>query len=142
MSKELEALERIGKLEIVVGLRVVPTKTIVKDFADYYIIETALKRLEEIEQKYNELLYDYQELVHCGLKSEQKKLKALEVIKEKNVDVGRLKHSICVAINNKATMVNAATKEFIEPYIYYNFSRPKNEWLTQEEYNLLKELLK
>lgn len=50
MSKELEALERIGKLETV-GIRIVPTTTSVKDFADYYIIETALKDLEWLKTK-------------------------------------------------------------------------------------------
>ena len=45
MSKEttsLEALKRIGKLEVN-GLRIKPTKTIVSDYNDYRIIETALK---------------------------------------------------------------------------------------------------
>ena len=46
MSKELEALERIGKLKVK-GLRVKPTKTIVSDYNDYFIIETALIEKEQ-----------------------------------------------------------------------------------------------
>lgn len=59
MSKELKALERIGKLETTIGLRVVPAKTIVKDFAEYNIIETALKALEIIKEKPIVALVDY-----------------------------------------------------------------------------------
>lgn len=44
-------------------------------------IKNEHKRLEELEKEHNRLLGDYQELVNCGMKSEQKKIKALEIIK-------------------------------------------------------------
>jgi len=45
-------------------------------------IKNEHKRLEELEKEHNKLLWNYQELVHCGAKSELKKIKALEVIEE------------------------------------------------------------
>ena len=87
------------------------------------IIENALKNYEELAQKYNELLYNYQELVNCGLKSEQKKIKTFEIIKEKNVDIRGIKE----------------TKDVHE----YNVKFPTtlNEFLEEQEYELLKEVL-
>lgn len=104
------------------------------------IIEGELERLETLEEDFMSLTETNMELVQENAKN-QKKLKALEIIKEKKVDVGGLKYAIQVAISYKATMINANTKEFIEPYIYYNMPRPKHEWLTEEEYDLLKEVL-
>ena len=119
MSKELEALERIGKLETIVGLRVVPTKTIVKDFIEYHIIETALKdyeRLKECIDERGKLINECIEIVA------EKKLKALEIIKEKNVDVYHIK----------------ATYKVSE-YNFWKSSTSKR--LKKEEYELLKEVL-
>ena len=99
MSKELEALKRIGKLEVK-GLRVVPTKTIVKDYNDYRIIETALKDyhfclyiIDKIckylsidVSSHRDLIETENEILNTLVENE-KKLKALEIIKEKQVNV-------------------------------------------------------
>lgn len=112
MSKELTPLEAFYEL----GDNTPITET-------WKIVETALKNYEELAQKYNELLYNYQELVNCGLKSEQKKIKTFEIIKEKNVDIRGIKE----------------TKDFNE----YNVKFPTtlNEFLEEQEYCLLKEVL-
>lgn len=129
MNKELEALERIGKLEVN-GLRVKPTKAIVSDYNDYFIIETALKYHETLKREYeflrecfNELLNDY-----------NKEHKALEIIKNKKVQVAYL-HSMWddfeTTFNNNDEDVRWL----------YNEGREADEQLTQEEYDLLKEAL-
>ena len=82
MSKELtplEALERIGKLKVE-GLRAVPTKTTIKDYNDYYIVETAIKDYDMLLEEYNLMKKEY------GFN--KKKLKALEIIKEHFVKIG------------------------------------------------------
>lgn len=116
MTKELEALKQIERdLEV---------ENIFDDrIEEIKIIETALKRLEELEQKHNKLLYNYQELVHCGLESEQKKVKAFEIIKEKRVDV------------NWLLACFTHTKE-LESY-----NQDRRHKITKEEYDFLKEVL-
>lgn len=111
MSKELEALQDLSKLVFIHG-----------GVEQYKIIETALKNYEELERKHNELLYNYAELVHCGMKSEQKKLEALEIIKENEVNVFIFLHSGDLETYND--MVEDSRK------------------LSKEEYDLLKEVLK
>ena len=112
MSKELKALKRIENFM---------SQNAVHWKQDIAMIETALKNYEELERKHNELLYNYEELVHCGLKSEQNKLKALEIIKEKEVNVFIFLHSGDLETYN----------EMVED----------NRKLTQEEYDILKEVL-
>ena len=98
-------------------------------------IETELKRLgtleTRIEVEQNNERYWKQECIKLD--------EILRIINKKNVDIGGIKRTINVAISNKAALINAKTKEFIKPYIYYNMSRPKNERLTEEEFETIKE---
>lgn len=111
-KEPLKALEKIGKLETIVGLRVIPTKTIVKDFAEYNIIETALKELEYLKEvknmddfyKKNNAIIDY-ELIG-------KKLKAFEIIKNKKVNVEWLLESENVEEYNESLYIDLAQEEY------------------------------
>ena len=81
MSKELEALERIGELKV--GCHYEKCAFLVIDFLkdsyDYKIIETALK---EYEGAKNHIKALNEERIENSLK-----LKALEIIKEKILDM-------------------------------------------------------
>ena len=110
MSKELEALEKI-----------VDTYCIDNIDKEISIIATALKDYEmehtlriRLENAIYELLREKQE--------NEKKLKALEIIKGKEVNVFVLLHSVNLKI--------------------YNDIVEDNRKLTQEKYDLLKEALK
>ena len=113
MSKELEALEKIGN-----------AKTKDTSFGDtiktnltkqYKIIETALKEYEGAKNHIEAL---NKERIENSIK-----LKALEIIKEKRVDVDYLIESVSLEEYNK--------------HIQYCYG----SLLTQEEYDLLKEVL-
>lgn len=136
MNKGLEALERVKKFSVLLDSE----KDIVKDLVEIIpntlnAIEKELKVLEEHEEilsDYNLTLANFREacLFYAWLKSEKlnfdngaKKLKALEIIKEKNVNAYGIKHS----------------KDVYD----YNLTYASNgkEQLTQEEYDLLKEVL-
>ena len=86
MSKEstpLEVLKKIGKLKVE-GIKVIPEKATVSDYVYYSIIETALKRLEELEKELGVAL----NLHECQIIKEwivimQSKLKALEITEGK-----------------------------------------------------------
>ena len=103
------------------------------------IVENELKDYEKLIITYGAEFIN--ELLKTPNDIKYKKLKALEIIKNKDVDVGAIKHAIAVTINNKATLINAMTKEIIKPYIYYNIPIPKSMWLTEVEFDLLKEVL-
>lgn len=107
MSKELEALERLRNTLLLEGYY----QDVLQDVAT---IETALKRLDIIDHGID-LTDEERDKV-------AKKIKALEIIKEKSVSVGTLQlYGFCL-------------KE-------YNIYRP-HKTLTQEEFDLLKEVLK
>jgi hypothetical protein len=130
MSKELtplEALERLGKLKVE-GLRVIPKRATVSEYIYYEIIEKALKALEQMQiilgaEKIEDLpnlaikidnaLYS----TSYKLKQNEKKLKALKIIKKV------IKYDI--EVNG-----NTGIPKY-EP----------NDVITQEEYDLLKEVL-
>ena len=102
MSKELEALEAFDEVHCVAyGMKVYDSNTVEAE----KIIETALKKQKQDENK----------------------LKALEIIKEKSVDIGFLQFCSFVDTYNKYILEHAWTKH--------------TRTLTQEEYDLLKEVL-
>ena len=130
MSKELEALARIKK-EMIYQLQT-KGEGIVDD--DFHLIETALKRLEELEKP--------KEIAGTTTISEatkqsllewcpdiEKKLKAFEIINKKMVDAYWVKFSRKASEYN-SEMRNQCGLSDYEPFL-----------LTQEEFDLLKEVL-
>lgn len=123
MSKELTPLESFERI-----------KNITYDRTDLYgieeyrksldIIETALKEKENIEKTINELFSENGKVITTI--DIKKQLKAFEIIKDKGVDVLKLKE--CKRCK-KPDEYNKRTC-----YSYHNE-------LTQEEYDLLKEVL-
>ena len=89
----------------------------------YELIETALKRLEEYDKtEYSALIESHKKLLK-EKSANEKSLKALEIIKEKKVDVYHIQ----------------ATNKVGE----YNFWRLRtSKRLKKKEYDLLKEVLK
>lgn len=154
MTKELEALERLycaGRLDLDYVLNG-------KQDQDYKIIETALKEYENLDDIYYDTWYACERLkennnfalmfiddIYCLINTKdnkfdvidnykinnygiidngtKKKLKALEIIKEKQVNVG--------------DFIRCKSIEDYNDYCCYN----EKEQLTQEEYDLLKEVL-
>ena len=130
MSKELQALEEIQNYKIKFDANIKYENgdetqhrfETIKDMfqKQFAIIETALKRIPELERENFEL--SEQVGMYATYKCEdEKKLKALEIIKEKEVDVFIFLHS-----------------GYLETY---NDMVEDNRKLTQEEYDLLKEVL-
>ena len=130
MSKELQALEEIQNYKIKFDANIKYENgnetqyrfETIKDMflKQFAIIETALKRIPELERENFEL--SEQVGMYATYKCEdEKKLKALEIIKEKEVDVFIFLHS-----------------GYLETY---NDIVEDNRKLTQEEYDLLKEVL-
>lgn len=127
MTKELEALERLycsGRLDLDYVLNG-------KQNQDYKIVETALKRLEEHDKLFKKYKIDDNWLEAClyviknnfpmNTKTKLNKFKAFEIIKKKRVDV-------CWIIEMK----NKTLKDYNGTHVYE---------LTQEEFDLLKEVL-
>ena len=104
MSKELDALENIKHYDSRVGLHE----------SDYNIIETALKDYENLKLKHRSM--------QDAVLDDFKKLKALEIIKEKRVNVQELYYS-----------------DNVEEYNEHISHSEKP--LTQAEFDLLKEVL-
>ena len=134
MSKEitpLEALERIkSDLEYITRLDYVDPivrgevreelyKIYHRELPELDIIETALKRLEEIDEAYECLPVDFRKII-----------KVLEIIKEKRVNVGYLLHDIEEHFMKY--------EEYLENFDYYQDVLIP---LTSKEYELLKEVL-
>ena len=92
---------------------------------EYLFIKTALKRLA---------LFDDENVVAYLSRSDEKKLRALEIIKEKNVNIGSFIK--CCSNIDYEKYINGWGNWNKD--ILYNLS--KNP-LTQEEFNLLKEVL-
>lgn len=118
MSEELETLKRIIKTYEERGII---------HYSDIDIIETAFKDYEELLKKHKDLERKY---YIETLSIDYKKLKALEIIKEKEVD----------------TLLLFRCFEFDNLYGYSHFEMYNQELytqnITQEEYDLLKEVLK
>ena len=111
MSKELEALERI--IETFYNKESDDIKLVKTALKDYEMEHTLRIRLENINY---ELIREKQE--------NDKKLKALEIIKKKDVDVGWLKRAKDLNEYNNGMGINSYSA------------------LTKEEYDLLKGWLK
>lgn len=113
MSKGLDALEKIKQAEYFVDFE--QDAKIKDDYkAELTIIETALKRLETLEEEKQS--FD---------KQLEKKLKALEIIKNKEINV----HALFLHL-----------KRFDKPDGYNVLVGTKYQ-ITQEEYDILKEEL-
>ena len=132
MSKELEALQKIASFEVnqIYDIKFdngdrehYECETIIELFPnDFAEIETELKRLEELEDRINEL-EETNHLMFLREHENTKKLKALEIIKKKEVDIGWLKRAKDLREYNSGMGINSYSA------------------LTQEEYDLLKEVL-
>lgn len=133
MSKELDALMRINQKFVQKEWNNKPRET----EKDFELIENALKNYEELTNKpvmlygrnhkktqalIDTICKNYKEVKITNLEDE-KKLKALKIIKEKEVDVGWF---------NRATSL-----------YHYNMGMGIKSYgaLSQEEYDLLKEVL-
>ena len=112
MNKGLEALKELRKY----GNATVNYCSYLNEQCD--IVEKELKEKEELEKDLKQVMSDYQEL---GSRCE-KEFKALEIIKEKRVDIGWL-------IRSK----NCSK---------YNLGVGESQALKKEEYDLLKEVLR
>lgn len=90
------------------------------------IIEDALEDYEDLMEQY-ELVMDLIEQYELKIKNKSKKLKALEIIKQKEVDAGLIMETPNVAHYNR----------------YFEHSKiiSLTKKLTQEEYDLVKEVL-
>lgn len=86
----------------------------------------ALDELEEIKELVNnDKHFKYKNIVNFNCESIEKFLKALEIIKEKDVNIGLVK-------------VLGSVEQYNQTYVYDNMLNVK--WcLTEEEFNLLKE---
>lgn len=124
MSEGLEALKNIK-----INCCTFEEKTLYQ--TEFAIIEKELKRLAKIDDLLEEIGIDENDLpIWFEMqKQDGKKVNALEIIKEKNVDVRYLK--VCF------------TDEFGNGCSAYNRWKQDNEnnYLTEEEFNLLKEVL-
>lgn len=147
MSKELEALveikRQIGNIHYFDFTQNPPRMTSIHlvNTPFFEIIENALKRLEGIDdkkvvymtrtqgqaQKVIDELSKHKEVVITNL-SDQKKLKALEIIKMKKIDVG-LFYTILEDDNQKDKKWS------------YNFWQEKENKINQNEFEILKEVL-
>jgi len=155
MSKELEALKFIKNVEVEIG-NDLNTATKVFELNHEYnkafdIVEKALKEYEMMKQikiivvdkkisdddldKLKNQRVFVGNLEQCEIKSlfderTQKQLKALEIIKEKNVNVRAFRKVLLMKQNDDVKLMA------------YNSQNDKYEDdLTQEEYDLLKEVL-
>lgn len=116
MSKELEALERIKKLlEDKYGLLIYVD--------DFDIIEKALKKLEQAEN-----------CVFTSKEDVKKEHQALEIIKEKEANVGYLKYHFEKGNGGYREYKRVMNTSCLDYY-------PTSKMLTKEDYDLLKEVL-
>lgn len=119
MSKELKALERVRNFM---------SNNAVHWKQDIAIIETALKRLEELEKAFVTLSKE-DEKTKKLLSLEIEKNRTLEIIKKKRVDADLF-----------LTILEDKNQD--DKLWSYNFWNAEKNSLTQEEYELLKEMLK
>ena len=132
MSKELKALNELKKRY--------GKNFSMQDDERTHIIENALKRLYKFEKVFEELNLDISDdvdlknwikLAQFHYENKNKKLKALEIIREKEIDVGEFLS--CILLEKK-DYIKDAFEEF-------NCHLLTHKQLTQEEYDLLKEVL-
>lgn len=142
MKTELTPLEALENIMCFISVDECNFKNQAEKDKCYNIIETALKDYEKLsKQRYviftrthqqkemfiDEICKSYKEIKVSSLEDE-KKLKALEIIKEKNIDVGAIKECVSAYAYNDF-------KELTETAIV------KREKMTQEEYEIVKEVL-
>lgn len=130
MSKGLEALAKIKKHDI---HKTLINKKFVMDKEweeNYQIIEKELKRLEELEKAFKALSKD-DEKAKKLLSLEIEKNRALEIIKEKRVDV-------CYFMNCRT--LEEYNDDVLASYAYDEVDA-EQRMLTQQEYDLLREVL-
>jgi hypothetical protein len=108
------------------------------DYINYCIVENEchIKRLDttgypvEIQKQYSDYLFKKREILSTikqALITKSKKEQAFDIIKEKNVNIGLV-------------TVVGSLEQYNQTYVYDNMLNVK--WcLTQEEFNLLKEVL-
>lgn len=140
MTKELEALERINQKFVQKEWNNKPRET----EKDFDTIETALKELIEYKKVFEKLNLDISDsvdlenwikLAQFHYENKNKKLKALEIIKEKEVNVHNFKEII---IKHKWNYEQYVDEENDPNTSGHQFAY---KLLTQEEYDLLKEVL-
>ena len=122
MSKELQALERIKSHY--------KDKVCIDVLDDFDIIETSLKENETLKECYKNELNNTAYYNNLALKYKR----ALEIIKNKKINVGSF-----------IQCSNEPYEEYKESWKFWHKGSFKNlvdELLTQEEYELLKEILK
>lgn len=138
MNKELKAFEKIKEMYeyFVKNNRDLEPKLMICEKEDFATIKTALKEYEKIKQEVQDLRIafyrknnDTIELCHAY----EKKLKALEIIKEKMVSLDDLNDAIYEDNYHQNNEHNAID--------IYNQNRFEYKHLTQEEFDLLKEVL-
>ena len=125
MSKELKSLERIENYQVVVDIEKDKTSTIKELLPNSCkTLETALKRLETLEEEKQS--FDRQL---------EKKLKALEIIKEKGCSY--IEKALIVSCKNYKEYCFEMNSGRVYLSEYERWATIK----TQEEYDLLKEVL-
>lgn len=124
MSKELKALEEL--FDAIVD-EYSGCEIMIKFQKDKNIIETALKENQDIQSCFEDYGLSIKDIrkVCVSYKQREKHEKALEIIKEKHVDCFKL-----IAIFRTSNNLE-----------HYNQNYGCDWQLTQEEYNLLKEVL-
>ena len=131
MSKELEALKGIRNAEIEIGNdhnTAIKVFEIGNDYDEHFII--IAKGLKELEER-REMMRRFNEAcVPMTLDNKtEKKLKALEIIKEKEVNIHSWYYNNCNKIPHEIYKQSIMAKTI------------SSKLLTQEEYDLLKEVL-
>ena len=139
MNEALKALERIKEFYLQWHLY---------NRKDFNVIETALKRLNYIDEN---RLSDEDIHIVQGMTFEDKvecikKLKALEIIKEKDIDFKTLKKAFVFNGSNKeqCEMYNANQWQWVFDLAHpgcVDTNRDKLPQLVQEEYDILREVL-
>ena len=114
MSKGLEALKTVGNIKVDNDIETF----IIKDISEYKTIEKELKEKEELQK-----LLDHERDLNNHLITHE--VKALDIIKEKRVNV----KAFLMCCNEKTGL------------LIYNSQVLENQELTEEEFNLLKEVL-
>lgn len=115
MTKELTPLEA---LENIIGCSTIESHT-QKWQKDYHIVEKALNDYENLKLKHRSM--------QDAVLEDFKKLKALEIIKNKKVDVGVLK------VSERFEEYNIVIKTLLE--------RKEEDFITKQEFYLLKKVL-
>ena len=158
MSKELEALRGIiskfNTMRVALESFYRATQNVEPYIPDIdkeiIVIDNAIKRLEELEiensKQFKEKWVQDNLAMTFELNTANKKLRALEVFINKNIDLKTLKSAFIFNGNNKeqCEMYNVNQWQWIfelENPGCVNIDRDKLPQLTQEEFNLLKEVL-